>query len=199
MSGGIPAWERLRAPDRRALLIRPLERRSFEVATVADGDLPACEGATVFDAWHEADGIVLRAATLRDVELTPYLVHATALEISGSDGRLEALLAGRGPVAGGGELERLACACRGIAADTAYSAIGAGWRTAEAVKRATRIAFGVCQGRRCLPWLADRLELRWDDQRAQITPRPPLVPVPASLLAAYAEEDARAINASRPG
>jgi hypothetical protein len=56
------------------------------------------------------------------------------------------------------------------------------------VKRATRIAFGVCQGRRCVPWLAERLELSLEDRRAQITPRPPLVPVPASVLAAFAPE-----------
>jgi hypothetical protein len=37
-----------------------------------------------------------------------------------------------------------------------------------------------------VPWLADRLELPPDDPRARLTPRPPLVPVPASVLAAYA-------------
>ena len=104
-----------------------------------------------------------------------------------ADGRLEALLAGAGAVAGEGELERQACACRGISVDAAYRAIGAGWETADAVKRATRIGFGPCQGRRCIPWLAARLELEPDDPLAQITPRPPLVPVPISVLAAFAE------------
>jgi hypothetical protein len=56
----------------------------------------------------------------------------------------------------------------------------------DAVKRATRIGFGPCQGRRCVPWLAARLELSEDDPLAQITPRPPLVPVPISVLAAFA-------------
>ncbi len=184
----IPVWERLRAPDRRPLDVRPVERREVALIRVVDGDLPEL-GATVFDAWPEGGGYVLRAARLDDVTVTPYEVRAARLEIEGSDGRLEALLAGSGVVATLGELEHLACACRGVSADAVYRAVANGWETVDQLKRATRVAFGVCQGRRCVPWLAERLELAADDPRAQVTPRPPLVPVPASVLAAFAGED----------
>lgn len=157
---------------------------------IVDGELPEHDGAVVFDAWFTDDGAltVVRAAAIRDVAVTPWEIRASQLVVEGSDGRLEALLAGSGVVAAAGELERQACACRGISVDAAYRAIGAGWETVEAVKRATRIGFGPCQGRRCVPWLAARLELAADDPLAQITPRPPLVPVPISVLAAYAAE-----------
>lgn len=195
MSAGVPVWERLRAPDRRPLAIAPVERRAIDLARVVAGDLIELD-ATVFDAWPEGDGYVLRAAHLDDVSCRPYEVHATRLEIVDSDGRLEALLAGAGRVSVVGELERMACACRGISADAAYRAIGSGWSTAEQVKRATRVGFGVCQGRRCIPWLATRLELDSADPRAQIRPRPPLVPVPASVLAAFATDGLRTLGGS---
>ena len=188
MSGRLPVWERLRAPDHRPLEIGPVRRVEMDEALVRDGDLPDLDGATVFDAWISDHGYVLRAARIDDVTVHPYQVHAQRLRIEDSDGRLEALLAGAGPVAVAGELERMACACRGVSVDAVYRAIGGGWSTVDAVKRVTRLAFGPCQGRRCVPWLAARLELEADDPRAQITPRPPLVPVPVSLLAAYAAE-----------
>lgn len=184
----LPAWERLRAPDHRPLDIRPVERRTVEVLRVVDGDLPDFHGATVFDAWPEDDGYVVRAARLDDVTVTPYELRAARLDVEASDGRLEALLAGSGVVATLGELEHLACACRGVAADVVYRAVANGWETVDQLKRASRVAFGVCQGRRCVPWLAQRLELEPEDPRAQVTPRPPLVPVPASVLAAFAEK-----------
>ncbi|HEX7197487.1 MAG TPA: (2Fe-2S)-binding protein [Candidatus Limnocylindria bacterium] len=184
-----PVWERLRSPDGRPLRVAPIQRARVTALRVVDGDLPDHEGATVFDAWSEAAvGHVVRAAALRGHDVTPWELLAETLEIDGSDGRLEALLAGAGTVAGMGELERQACACRGISVDAAYRAIGAGWETADAVKRATRIGFGPCQGRRCIPWLAARLELEPDDPLGQITPRPPLVPVPISVLAAFTDE-----------
>jgi bacterioferritin-associated ferredoxin len=183
----LAVWERLRAPDHRPLDVRPVERRTVNVLRVVDGDIPEF-GATVFDAWTDADGYVLRAAALDDVTVTPYEVRAQHLQIEGSDGRLEALLGGSGVVATLGDLEHLACACRGVASDVVYRAVANGWETVDQLKRATRVAFGVCQGRRCVPWLAQRLELDAQDPRAQVTPRPPLVPVPASVLAAFAEE-----------
>lgn len=184
-----PSWERLRAPDHRPLRIAPVRRLAVERLRVVDGDLPDHDGATIFDAWSADGGVGVRAATVRDVEVTPLELRAAHLEIERSDGRLEALLAGGGPVVEAGNLERQACSCRGISTDAAYAAIGSGWSTADAVKRATRIGFGPCQGRRCVPWLAERLELPVEDPRAQITPRPPLVPVPISLLAAFAPTD----------
>lgn len=184
----LPVWERLRAPDHRPLDIRPVERRTVEALRVVDGDLPDVGGATVFDAWAEDDAYVVRAAGFDDVTVTPYEILAGQLDVEASDGRLEALLAGSGVVATLGDLEHLACACRGVASDAVYRAVANGWETVDQLKRATRVAFGVCQGRRCVPWLAQRLELDADDPRAQVTPRPPLVPVPASVLAAFAEK-----------
>lgn len=181
-----PVWERLRAADGRPLQVGAIRHARVPTLRVVDGDLPDYERATVFDAWTDGDVVVVRAASVRDREVTPWEVRASRLAVEGSDGRLEALLSGSGVVASEGELERQACACRGISVDTAYRAIGAGWETADAVKRATRIGFGPCQGRRCIPWLAARLELDPNDPLAQITPRPPLVPVPISVLAAFA-------------
>jgi bacterioferritin-associated ferredoxin len=184
-----PSWDRLRAPDHRPLRVAAIRRLAVERLRVVDGDLPDHGEATVFDAWRTAHGgFVVRAARVRDVDVVALQLDARHLEIEASDGRLEALLAGEGPVAAAGNLERQACPCRGVSTDAAYTAIGAGWATADAVKRATRIGFGPCQGRRCVPWLADRLELPAGDPLAQITPRPPLVPVPISVLAAFAGE-----------
>jgi bacterioferritin-associated ferredoxin len=184
-----PAWERLRATDAAALQIAPIRRLRVPELRVVDGDLPDHNGATVFDAWPEGDRVVIRAASVDGHAATPLEISAEQLSIERSDGRLEALLAGAGTVAAPGELERLACACRGISVDAAYRAIAAGWETVDAVKRATRIGFGPCQGRRCVPWLAARLELDPGDPLAQVTPRPPLVPVPASILAAYVDAE----------
>lgn len=186
-----PVWERLREVGGGQLQVGRIRREPVELLRVVDGDLPDHESATVFDAWAEGAATVVRAASIRDHDVTPWELRADRLIITGSDGRLEALLAGSGAVASDGELERQACACRGISVDTAYRAIGAGWVTVDAVKRATRIGFGPCQGRRCIPWLAARLELDPDDPLAQITPRPPLVPVPISILAAF-------VDAARP-
>ncbi|MGH2429647.1 MAG: (2Fe-2S)-binding protein [Candidatus Limnocylindria bacterium] len=188
-AGRLPVWERLRAADRRRLRVEPPREVSVEELLVHDGDLPELDRATVFDAWPRHDGGVgLRAARIDDVRVTTYAITARRLRIERSDGRLEALLAGSGAVAAEGELERLACACRGVSADAVYRAIGEGWDSAEEVKRATRLAFGPCQGRRCVPWLVDRLELDPSDPLAQVSPRPPLVPVPASVLAVFGRQ-----------
>ncbi|MDQ2934672.1 MAG: hypothetical protein M3R49_06775, partial [Chloroflexota bacterium] len=113
----LPVWERLRAPDRRALQVGPMQRLEVDLLRVVDGDLLDVDGATVFDAWADEGGYTLRAALLTDALATPYLVRAADLQIIGSDGRLEALLGRGAVVAAPGELERLACACRGISAD----------------------------------------------------------------------------------
>ncbi|PZR64652.1 MAG: hypothetical protein DLM71_02100 [Chloroflexi bacterium] len=185
-AGRLPVWERLRAHDRRPLQVEPVQSVALDEVEVVDGDLPQLDGATVFDVWADAGGFQLRAALIRESRAVPFLVRAARLRIEDSDGRLEALLGERRPVATVGELERQACACRGISADAVYGAVARGCRTVDQLKRATRVAFGECQGRRCVPWLAERLELAPDDPRAQLRPRPPLVPVPASILAAFA-------------
>lgn len=183
---GLPGWERLRAPDRRPLRVSPVRELALDELLVDDGLLPGVHGAVVFDAWRAGAGYVLRAAVGKEDVVVPYLVRAARLRIARSDGRLEALLGEERAVAAPGELEHLACACRGVSADAVYRAIGHGWTTVDALKRSTRVTFGECQGRRCVPWLAERLELDPSDARARLTPRPPLVPVPVSVLAAYA-------------
>ena len=183
---GVPAWERLRAADRRPLVVRSVQRLTVANLLIDDHDLPEVAGATVFDAWPAGQGYVVRAARIDEDVVTPYEISTAAVQVVNSDGRLEALLGSTAPVAASGELERQACACRGVSSDAVYRAMSSGWSTVDQLKRATRVAFGECQGRRCVPWLAARLELEPADPRAMLTPRPPLVPVPASVLAAYA-------------
>ncbi len=183
---GIPAWERLRAPDRQPLVIGPVTQFELDTLRIVDGDAPQLDGATVFDAWRSGAQCVVRAAAVGGHHVRPWQVVAARLEVTGDDGRLAALLGEDAVVAADGQLEHQACACRGVSADRVYRAIGAGWSTVEQLKRATRVSFGECQGRRCVPWLAARLELDPDDPRARVRTRPPLVPVPLALLAAYA-------------
>ena len=68
-----------------------------------------------------------------------------------------------------------------------YRSADQGWTTVEEVKRRTGVAFGECQGRRCVAAIATRLDQAPGERGARITPRPPLVPVPASVLAAFAD------------
>jgi hypothetical protein len=86
----------------------------------------------------------------------------------------------------------LACICRLTPSEDVYGALEEGWRTVDEVKRATEACFGECQGRRCVPGIALRLDLTTEQPRGRITPRPPLLPVPASVLAAFADEAATA-------
>jgi hypothetical protein len=81
---------------------------------------------------------------------------------------------------------QLSCICREKSAESAYRSAEAGWVTVDAVKRRTGALFGECQGRRCETLVAGWLDLR-GDPLGQMTPRPPLVPVPASVLAAFAD------------
>lgn len=198
--GGVPAWERLLPPPGGRLIIAPLARVELDAAVIADGVLLQPGGAVVFDAWRTDGGYRVRAARLDDDRAAPYLVHAASLRIlPPSDGQLERLLGLPAAPLPGGELERLACACVGVSADAAYWALSAGWQTVDALKRRTKAAFGVCQGRRCIPWLAERAELAPDDPLATVTPRPPLIPVPASILAAFAGRPPRVGRPSAAG
>ena len=110
---GEPVWERLRAPDHRPLEVAPVRTGEVDELQVLDGALPQHDGALVFDAWMDGPVAVIRAAVLDDHRVVPLELRARALRIEASDGRLEALLTGSGPVSTEGELERQACACRG--------------------------------------------------------------------------------------
>lgn len=198
----VPAWDRL-APPPAALVVHPVRVVRLDELVVDDDDLPQVDDATIFWAWPDADGWAVRAVRIRDGVAQPYLVHAARLRLVRPDPNL-LLLLGIDPaepppaVALQGEprpMERpprhLACICRLTSAGELYQALEAGWRTTDQVKRATGAAFGECQGRRCVPGLAARLDLAPSDPRGRITPRPPLVPVPASVLAAFAVSEPR--------
>lgn len=194
------AWDRLVPPERAgdaaqrlALRVEPLRHLEVDELLIRDDDLPQADGATVF--WlHGREGAwVAWAARIEDDRAVPWLVHASRLHLERTDPSLSALLA-QAVDAGNGEpraLEpmprALACICRERSVEAIYRSADAGWTTVEEVKRRTGVAFGECQGRRCVGPAAARLDQRQGDAGARITPRPPLVPVPASILAAFAD------------
>lgn len=195
----LPAWDRLTVPPGETLSVRPVRRVAFDELLVVDDDLPQLDDATLIWAWPTADGWAARAARIRGTLATPYAVTAARLRVERPDPNLARLL-GIDPAAPPSSVRiagnprgleplprHLACICRLTESEQVYRAIHDGWRTVEELKRATGVAFGQCQGRRCLAGLAHRVDLTPDQPRGNITPRPPLVPVPASVLAAFAE------------
>ena len=195
----LPAWDRLVAPPTGELRVGPMRRATVDQLLVIDDELPAFDGATLFWAWADRDGWSVRAALIEGDAATPFAIRAARLRLERTDPNLARLLgidpaAPPASVAISGQarvLERpprhYACICRLTVTEQVYASIEAGWRTVDELKRATGVAFGECQGRRCVDGLAHRLDLTSDQARGNITPRPPLVPVPASVLAAFAE------------
>jgi len=182
------AWDRLLPPDRGGdvaqrspLHVEPLRRLEVDELLVRDDDLPDAEGS--WEAW---------AATIDGDRAVPWVVRAARLRLERSDPSLLALLGGEAAPDSGEPrpLEpmprTLACICRERSVEAIYRSADEGWTTVEEVKRRTGVAFGECQGRRCVGPVAARLDQGQDDRGARITPRPPLVPVPASILAAFA-------------
>lgn len=194
----IPAWERLRAAG-APLSVTPPERVALEVARIEDGDIAELAGATVFDARRTPNGFELWAARIDPGGAQTYRISAAKLDVRASDGALARLLAFDPdqpphdvawawlPPHEPARPDELVCACEAIRRDQVTAAIEAGCRSVDAVKRATKATFGVCQSRACAGTIAEMLGLAADDPRAAITPRPPLVPVPASILAAFAD------------
>jgi bacterioferritin-associated ferredoxin len=195
----LPAWDRLAAPTTGSLEIRALQRAAVDELLVIDDELPQFDGATLFWAWPEQAGWSARAARIDGATATPIAISAARLRLERPDPNLARLL-GINPAAPPSSvtvsghartLERpprqYACICRLTPTEQVYDAIEMGWRTVDELKRATGVAFGQCQGRRCVDGLALRLDLTPDQLRGSITPRPPLVPVPASVLAAFVE------------
>lgn len=198
------AWDRLLPPERGGdvaqrtpLTVEPMRHLEVEELQVVDDDLPQADGATLF--WLDlADGRWRAWAVRLDGErATPWLAHAGALRLRRPDAALLALI---GQIDGAPEVvtegeprplepmpRTLACICRDKTANAIYRSIDEGWSTVEEVKRRTGAAFGECQGRRCVPVIAHRLDQAPGERGAAITPRPPLVPVPASVLAAFAQ------------
>ena len=195
----LPAWDRLTAPPGEALQIEPLRSVTLRELLIVDDDLPQLDDATLIWAWPLGSGWAARAARIRGAGATPFAIRAERLLIERPDPNLARLL-GIDPAAPPAsvslhgpsrDLEKpprqLACICRLTSSERVYRAIDDGWRTVDQLKRATEVAFGQCQGRRCVAGIAQRVDLTPDEPRGNITSRPPLVPVPASLLAAFAE------------
>jgi bacterioferritin-associated ferredoxin len=194
------AWDRLMPPERGGdsaqrspLVVEPLRRLEVEELVVRDDDLPVADGATLF--WLESGdgGWTAWAAKIQGDRAIPWQIRAKRLRLERTDPSLTALLgAEETPDAGKPRpLEpmprTLACICRERSAEAIYRSADEGWTTVEEVKRRTGVAFGECQGRRCVSAIAARLDQAPNDRGARITPRPPLVPVPASILAAFAD------------
>lgn len=202
MSGG-PAWERLRVAGDRPLRVTAPRRLELPLLRIEDGDLPDVDGATAFDARRTAAGFAVWAARIDEGGVaTTYDVITSHLAVRASDGALARLLGfdpdrpppdvewtwlerGAPAVAA---TDDVICPCEGIRRADVQAAIDGGSHSVDAVKRATKATFGVCQSRACAGAIAAMLGLAPEDHRAGITPRPPLVPVPASVLAVFAVE-----------
>lgn len=201
------AWDRLTPPERAGdpgqrapLSVAPLRRLVVEELLVVDDDLPQAGGSTLF--WlHRAPGAWQAwAARIDGPSAVPWLVTAERLLLERPDPSLLRLVQADAAAHAQATAEvlgeprplepmprSLACICRERSAEAIYRSVEAGWQTVEEVKRRTGSAFGECQGRRCVAVIAARLDQRPGDRGAAITPRPPLVPVPASVLAAFTE------------
>lgn len=196
------AWDRLEPPQRagdvaqrRPLTVLPLRRARVDELLVVDDDLPQADHATLLWLERETHGAWTGwAATLDGERATPWVVTASNLRLVRPDPALLRLI---GTDADGVLTEgsprplepmprQLACICREKTAESAYRAADAGWVTVDGVKRRTGALFGECQGRRCEALVAGWLDLQPNEPLGRMTPRPPLVPVPASVLAAFA-------------
>jgi hypothetical protein len=193
-----PAWDRLRPPAGTALVVQPPRRLSASRLVIVDGDIVEAERATVIWAWRSG-GYRLRAARIVRETAVTYEADASALEIHARDDALARLLGFEPdapppdvvwhwlePPAGAMPAADPVCACKATPAEAVEAAIRRGWRTTDAVKRATKATFGACQGRLCSAGIAARAGVGPGSSLGRITPRPPLVPVPASILAAFA-------------
>jgi hypothetical protein len=194
------SWDRLTPPERagdvaqRSFLdVQPLRRLEVDTLVVVDDDLPQANGATLFWLQRRGERWCAWAAAVDGPMATPWLIFASTLRLENPDAALLALVGDRTAelVGVARQLEPvprdLACICREKSAELVYRAADEGWRTVDEVKRRTGVTFGECQGRRCVAGIAARLDQEPGDRGASITPRPPLVPVPASILAAFAE------------
>ena len=200
-----PAWERLRSPESATLRVEHPESVASAVLDIADGALPAFDDATVINAWRAATGgYVVWAVRIDAATARTYAIEASALRVRAADAALARLI-GFDPAAPPSGIEwnwerdpqvrdlgppelsppEMVCPCEGITRDRIEAAISGGARSVDGVKRATKATFGACQSRLCAPTIAAMLGLASDEPRAAITPRPPLVPVPASVLAAF--------------
>jgi bacterioferritin-associated ferredoxin len=199
------AWDRLAPPERAGdvsqrlpLRVEPLRRLELDELLVRDDDLPGAEGATLFWLEERDSSWVAWAASIEGDRAVPWLIRAARIRLERTDPSLWALLPDAIAPDDGNPRpmepmpRTLACICRERSVEAVYRSADEGWTTVEEVKRRTGVAFGECQGRRCVGPTAARLDQEEGDRGARITPRPPLVPVPASILAAFVEPEVAA-------
>jgi hypothetical protein len=196
-----PPWERLRAAPGAALRVERPRRLRVDRLVIVDG-VVAADSATVIWAWRGDHGYRFRAARIDATTARTFDIEAEALEVHAADDALARLL-GFDPEAPPVEIEwhwleppatatpvaDPVCVCKSTPAEEIETAIRRGWRTTDGVKRATKATFGSCQGRLCSAAIAARASVEPGSPLARITPRPPLVPVPTSILAAFAPPD----------
>ncbi|WP_421996604.1 FAD-dependent oxidoreductase [Reyranella sp.] len=77
--------------------------------------------------------------------------------------------------------ETIVCRCEEVTAGTLRGLIAAGHDSPAALKRASRVGMGRCQGRYCAPVVA-RLTTPAVDEYGLFAPRPPAKPVPIAAL-----------------
>ncbi len=83
-------------------------------------------------------------------------------------------------------MKTLVCRCEDVTLEELDSAIAAGHRDLESLKRYTGFATGCCQGKGCLVACATRLAEAGGDATLPVTPRPPYHPVTFGALASLA-------------
>lgn len=85
------------------------------------------------------------------------------------------------------------CRCEDITRKEIESAIDKGFTTVNEIKRFTRAGMGTCQGKNCRELIVRIISERLGKEQAELsekemTPRPPLMPVPADDIMNYALE-----------
>lgn len=79
----------------------------------------------------------------------------------------------------------IVCRCEEVTLSEVRRAISEGYDTLEELKRYLRVGMGPCQGRTCLPLIAQILSRETgrplEEVMEEISIRPPLVPVPLEL------------------
>ncbi|RLG49882.1 MAG: (2Fe-2S)-binding protein [Thermoproteota archaeon] len=81
------------------------------------------------------------------------------------------------------------CFCMDVTLEDILKAIELGYRDIESIKRFTGVGTGPCQGRMCLPIVAEILREKTGWSGELPTQRPPVKPVPLVALAEVGEDE----------
>jgi NAD(P)H-nitrite reductase large subunit len=88
--------------------------------------------------------------------------------------------------------DTIVCRCEGVTAGEIRQAVNEGTTDLNDIKKRTRSGMGYCQGTNCTPVVAAILEREFGEKPENIkimTPRPPIRPIPLSLLMVGPEGD----------